>query len=667
MSLVLALAAVALTTLSGLFGVLLRRRPALGQRLSCAALCFGSALGLAAAAASLAGAAPEALRLPWSAPPGGAIALRLDALAALFLVPILGVPAMGSIYGLAYWPQDRLGSKAVRLQLAFGLITGAMALLVLAANAILFLVAWEIITVAAFLLALTEHEKPEAQRAAFLYLAAAHVGTFALFAAFCLAARETGSFDFARWHGLPAVGPLGGWCFALLLGGFGLKAGLMPVHFWLPPAHAAAPSHVSALMSGVLLKTAIYGLLRLTGLFATPPASWGAILTAVGIASGVLGVAFALGQHDLKRLLAWHSVENIGIIAMGAGLALLGRARGDAALALLGFSGAALHVVNHALFKSLLFLGAGSVQHGCGTRELDRLGGLAKAMPTTAFLFLVGAAAISGLPPLNGFASEWLVGLGALRALRCPPGDPVAFAVLVAPALALVGGLAAACFVKVQGAVFLGTPRGEEAVRAKESPRAMLLPMAALAASCAFVGLLPQLWVAPLARAASAWTEFPEGALAGPAREAATAASKVSLVAGILLAAVAGLVLVRRRLARAQPDSRSETWGCGFAAPTPRMQYTASSFAEMLVRRFSWALMPRVKLTPPRGLFPPAAGFHTETPDTVLDRGILPAARGIDRAAAFLKPFLLGPRIYFHAVLLLATLVVVLAWRFVLR
>ncbi len=664
MTLLLTAGAIALTTSSGLFGVALHRRPVLGQRLSCAALCLGSALGLAAAAASLAGAAPEALHFPWSAP-GGALALRLDALAAIFLVPILFVPAMGAIYGLAYWPQARLGSKAVRLQLAFGLITGSMVLLVVAANAILFLVAWEVVTVAAFLLVLTEHEKPEAQRASFLYLAAAHVGTFALFTAFCLEARQTGSFDFARWRGLAAAGPLGGWCFALLLVGFGLKAGLVPLHFWLPPAHAAAPSHVSALMSGVLLKTSIYGLLRLTGLFAAPPASWGMILTVVGIASGVLGVAFALGQHDLKRLLAWHSVENIGIIAMGAGLALLGRSRGDPALALLGFSGAALHVVNHALFKSLLFLGAGSVQHACGTRELDRLGGLAKAMPATAILFLVGAAAISGLPPLNGFASEWLVALGALQALRRPPGDVVAFAALAAPALALVGGLAAACFVKVHGAVFLGTGRTEEAARAHESPRAMLIPMAALAVACAAVGLLPQLWVTPLARAATAWAALPEGELAGPAREAAAAASKVSLVAALLLGAVGGLLLLRRRLARA-PAPSSETWGCGFAAPTPRMQYTASSFAEMLVQRFSWALMPRVKLTPPRGPFPRSSSFQSEVQDTVLDRGILPAARGIDRAAAFLKPFFLGSRIHFHTVLLISVLVVMLAWRFVL-
>ncbi|HEY5677383.1 MAG TPA: proton-conducting transporter membrane subunit, partial [Myxococcales bacterium] len=273
MRILLAAAAVALTATSGLPGAFLWRRPALGQALSCAFLGVGAALGMGAAAATLASAPASALALPWPAP-GAELALRLDALSALFLLPVLAIPALCAVYGLAYWPQARLGAKAVRLQLAFGLATGAMALVVLASNALLFLTGWELMAVAGFLLVLTEHEKEDAQRAAFLYLAAAHVGAFALFAFFSLAARETGSFSFECWQGLSAAGPLGGWCFALVVAGCGLKAGFLPLHFWLPPAHAAAPSHVSALMSGVLLKTGIYGILRFTGLFDAPPASW---------------------------------------------------------------------------------------------------------------------------------------------------------------------------------------------------------------------------------------------------------------------------------------------------------------------------------------------------------------------------------------------------------
>src|SRR5512133_2025527 len=237
--------------------------------------------------------------------------------------------------------------------------------------------------------------------------------------------------------GLQLPGAAGTAAFLLALLGFGLKAGLMPLHFWLPPAHAAAPSHVSALMSGVVVKTGIYGILRVTGLLEEIPASWGTAVLALGGASAVLGVAFALAQHDLKRLLAYHTVENVGIIALGVGLALLGRSRGEPGLVLLGVAGAALHVVNHALFKSLLFFGAGAVQHATGTREIDHLGGLARPLRATSLLFVLGAAAISGLPPLNGFVSEWLVYLGFLGALG--RGAHLAFVAVGAPLLALVG------------------------------------------------------------------------------------------------------------------------------------------------------------------------------------------------------------------------------------
>ncbi|HQR29619.1 MAG TPA: proton-conducting transporter membrane subunit, partial [Anaeromyxobacteraceae bacterium] len=431
----LAVLSVLLATGSGLPGLALRDRPRIGQRLSAALLCLAAVLGLAASLPVLSGAPAAVLRRAWSEP-NAALAVRLDALSALFLVPVLCVPALGAIYGLAYWPQERHGAQAVRLQLWYGVVTGSMAAVLLADDALLFLFAWEVMALAGFFLVRAEADRKDAQRASWVYLAAAHVGTFALFAFFSASAGIRGGFDAPAWAPIPVAGSGAGALALLALVGFGLKAGLVPLHFWLPGAHAAAPSHVSAVMSGVLLKTGIYGLLRAAGLFEAPPASWGAVLLVLGAASGVLGVALALAQHDLKRLLAYHSVENIGIITMGVGLAVLGRARGEPALVLLGFAGAALHVVNHALFKSLLFLGAGSVQHATGTRDLERLGGLGRAMPATSALFLVGAAAISGLPPLNGFASEFLVARGGLAALGLPNGDRAAFAVLVVPALA---------------------------------------------------------------------------------------------------------------------------------------------------------------------------------------------------------------------------------------
>jgi hydrogenase-4 component B len=644
--------AIALSSASGLAAVALARRPAAAQATSCALLCAGSALGIAAAAAVLGGDVAASPRL----------ALRLDAVSGFFLLPICLVSGLGAIYGLRYFSQADLGARALRLQLFYGLAAGGMVLLVAASNALVFLVGWEVMALANFFLVLTEHDRREVQRAAFLYLATTHVGTLALFAVFALLRQAAGSFDFAAMEGLAAGSATGTRVFVLALLGFGLKAGLMPLHFWLPPAHAAAPSHVSALMSGVVVKTGIYGLLRVSGLFDAPPAWWGVAVLALGAVSAVLGVAFALAQHDLKRLLAYHTVENVGIIALGMGLALLGRARGVPALVLLGVAGAALHVVNHALFKSLLFLGAGAIHHATGTRDIDRLGGVARRMPATAVLFVVGAAAISGLPPLNGFVSEWLVYLGFLGALGRPRGDLLVFAALGAPVLALVGGLAAACFAKVVGIVFLGSARSAEAERAHEAPRAMLAPMAALALACVAVGLAPAAVMPALARAAAAWARVDPATLAAPAQRAAASAAVVGAIAVVLLACAAAVWALRRRLLPAAAIAAPvETWGCGFAAPTARMQYTGSSFAELLLRRFSWAIFPHVASRPVEGPFPADGAFHTEVPDPVLDLALAPAARAYGWVAGRAR-LLNFRRIQLQMMLVLATLVAVLAW-----
>jgi formate hydrogenlyase subunit 3/multisubunit Na+/H+ antiporter MnhD subunit len=658
MSLALVLAASVLTAASGLPAVLWRGRPLLAQRLSTGVLVAGAAAGLAGAFLAM-GGAPAAATAAWS-PVGASLSVRLDPLSAFFLLPVLALPALGSIYGLRYWPQAERGGQAIRLQLFYGLVTGAMTLVCVAANAILFLVAWEVMALSGFVLVLTEHERPDVQRAAFVYLAAAHVGNLALFALFAVLGRMAGSFEFAAMAHLDGAAPLAAWAFGLAALGFGLKAGLVPLHFWLPGAHAAAPSHVSALMSGVLLKTGIYGLLRVTGFFASPPLAWGGWLLAAGVVSGVLGVAFALAQHDVKRLLAYHSVENVGIIAMGMGLALMGRSLHQPALVALGFGGAVLHVVNHATFKGLLFLGAGAVHHATGTRELDRLGGLRRTMPWTAALFLVGAAAISGLPPLNGFASEWLVYLAAFRSLELRPTTTASLAVLAAPALALVGGLAAACFAKVVGTVFLGQPRSPDAERGHEPPRAMLAPMVALAAICAVIGLAPAPWIPALARAAAAWSGLPLEALARPAAEATASGWRVSLVALLLLALVALLAAWRRgRLPAPQPTAA--TWGCGYDAPTPRMQYTGSSFAELLVLRFRWVFFPKKRVAPPVGPFPRHASFDSHMPDTVLDGAIIPSLRHGSALADRLRARV-GSRVQSKILMLLFGVVGLLLW-----
>jgi len=655
MSLALVLTGAVLAALSGLGAAALRRTPARAQRVTTAALVAGAGLGLLGALAALVGPVVSA-RAGWSAP-FAALAFRLDPLSALFLVPVFAIPAAGSIYGLAYYPQASHGLSSVRLQVFYGLVTGAMAVLTVADTAVLFLAAWEVMALSGFVIVLTEHTREEVQRSAFVYLAAAHVGTLALFALFALLGSQAGSFDFARIaaaHLTP--GPL---LFGLLFLGFGLKAGLMPLHFWLPGAHASAPSHVSAVMSGVLLKMGIYGFLRVAGFFPSPPLALGFTVLGLGAISAVLGVAFALAQHDLKRLLAYHSVENIGIITLGFGLALLGRSAGDPSLVMLGLGGAVLHVLNHALFKGLLFFGAGAVDEATGTREIDRLGGLARAMPLTFVLFLLGAVAISGLPPLNGFVSEWLVYLGTLRALGS--SSALAWSVLAAPVLALVGGLAAACFAKVVGIVFLGSARSPHGADAREAGKPMLRAMAILAAGCVLIGLFPGVIIPALHRAAAAWAGLDPALLSGPARSAASSAGLITASALALLALVGALAAWRAR--RTRGAAATETWGCGYSRPTPRMQYTGSSFAEMLTLRFAWAFFPRAEVRPPQGPFPAGASFGAHVPDTVLEVLLIPALKASAALAEKMRRLHSG-LVQGQALLVAVTLVLLLSWRF---
>jgi len=388
-------------------------------------------------------------------------------------------------------------------------------------------------------------------------------------------------------------------------------------------------------LSGMLIKVGIYGIVRFAALLPPLPLAEGASVLALGMISAVLGVAFALGQHQLKRLLAYHSIENIGIILMGVGLALLGRSLRQPEVELLGMAGALLHVWNHALFKALLFLGAGSVLRQSGSGEIDQLGGLARRLPGTALCFGVGAVAICGLPPLNGFVSELLVYLGLLRAALLEEGGARLLAVGGVATLALVGGLAAACFVKAFGVVFLGEPRTAAAASAREAPRGMLVPMAALALACVAIGVFPQIAVPFLEAAVGAF----DPALAGAAPRLADVApfGSISVAAVALLGALAamGAWVARRRL---RPALRAPTWDCGYAAPSVRMQYTGSSFADGLVGLFRWALWQKVDAPRlERQLFPAPARLHSELPDPVLDRLTLPVARHLGQASLWFR------------------------------
>lgn len=608
--------AIVLTSLAGVPGLFCRREGSGAERLACLLTLAGCACGLVAVALSLTHHVDLTLDFLWSVP-GGSLALRLDPLTAVFLLPLFLVVATGSVYGLRYWPQQENPSNGRKLRLFYGLISGAMILLLSARNSVLFLMGWEVMALAGFFLIATEDHKEEVQRAGFIYLIATHTGTLALFALFALLSEASGSLNFPAAGTLPAAAS--SLVFLLGLFGFGMKAGLMPLHIWLPGAHAAAPSHASALLSGVMIKTGIYGLVRLTSFFAEIPAWWGWTVLALGALSGIMGVVLALAQHDIKRLLAYHSVENIGIIALGLGLALLGRSYQLPELTMLGLAGCLLHVANHGLFKSLLFLSAGSVIHAVGTREIDRYGGLLKRQPWTAALFLGGAVAISGLPPFNGFISEWLIYLGAFQALNAP-ASMLGMAALTAPALALIGGLALACFVKVFGITFLGEPRCEAAARAHEAPSAMVVPMVVLLAACAWIGLLPTTLI-PLLRAAVA--RWGGDATVALGRTVFDPLGWVSLGGWLLLFLLGGIGFWLYRRSRQAPRNAT-TWGCGYRFPAPRMQYTASSFADILVRLFQFGLWNERHGGKVPGLFPAATRFSSHTPDAVLDRLLSP-------------------------------------------
>ena len=625
----LVLIGIVLVALSGLIGLPMSRNSNWGQSISTLLALLGSMMGLGGVSHY------------WLKGPGQPVSsseilgqlglpglafdfhVSIDGLSAVFLVPIFLISLLGNIYGLGHWKQTEHPETGRKLRLFYGMLTAGMALLVVARHSMLFLAGWEIMALSAFFLVTTEDQDQEVRASGWIYLVASHVATLCLFALFALLRAGSGTFDLSSGMIGSLTPGITTAIFVLALVGFGLKAGMMPLHVWLPGAHANAPSHVSAIMSGVLIKMGVYGFIRITSLFPHPPVTWGGIVLILGTVSGVLGVAFALGQHDLKRFLAYHSIENIGIIFMGIGLALLGRSLERPEWILLGLTGALLHVWNHALFKSLLFFGAGSVVHTVHTREIDHLGGLAKKMPWTALGFLIGAVAICGLPPLNGFVSEFFIYLGLFGTLKDGGGPFLAGAALAAPALALMGTLAAACFVKVYGVVFLGTARSNLCEHAQESPPSMLGPMAVLSACCFLIGLAPLLFVPFIIQGTDAWAPT---LLLLSLHFLDLAPLQWITVLGLALIAASVLVgmALRVRLRHSLVEKRS-TWGCGYVAPSPRMQYTASSFGQMLVALFAWALRPSVHNPGPLPLFPQKAEFHSVVQDAALDRVLLPA------------------------------------------
>ena len=646
--------------------VALGRHPRASRLVYGGCLFLGAALTLAATAGLIAPTVSEVslpLGLTWI----GAH-FRADPLAAFFLLVVNLGAAASSLFSLGHGVHEPSPGRVLPF---FPLFLAAMNLVVLAADAFSFLFSWELMSLASWALVVVHHREAANLRAGLIYIVMASLGTLSLLLAFGLLAGQGGGYTFAeiRAHHLDV------WDIALVLPliviGAGSKAGLVPLHAWLPLAHPAAPSQVSALMSGVMTKVAVYAFVRIVfDLIGPIDWGWSMPVIALGGASALMGVLYALMQHDLKRLLAYHTVENIGIIFIGLGLALAFRANGLAAYAALAMTAALFHVFNHSVFKSLLFLGAGAVHAATDERDIEKLGGLIHRMPQTALAFLIGCAAISALPPLNGFASEWMT----FQAMFLSPGLPqwgLRFLIpAVAAVLALAAALAAACFVKAFGIVFLGRPRGEAARNATETEKPARLAMFGLAGMCVLAGAAPagavqllQPVVGSLVKGAMPQASLPWSPVSPTAHNSYDGFHVLlAVIVGMLVVSGVSWLLSRHALRRAP------AWDCGFPDANPTAQYTASSFAQPIRRVFGPAFFratEQVSLPPPGSLAP--AKYHAELRDLIWDWFYAPVQLSVNAIADRINvlQFLTIRRylsIVFTALLLLLLILAVWPW-----
>jgi len=640
MSAAFALGCIGILLLAAAIGVAIPRLP-VARSIVYGTSLLASVLALAGALAALLGSAPvSSAALPLGLPWLGAH-FRLDALAAFFLIVVNLGSAAASLYALGYGRHEAAPHRVLPFYPVF---LAGMNLVVLADDAFTFLLSWEFMSLSSWALVMAHHRVADNVRAAYVYLIMASFGTLCLLLAFALLAGADGAYGFdamrAREEG-PVVAALV-LTFALL--GAGSKAGLVPLHVWLPLAHPAAPSHVSALMSGVMTKVAVYGFIRIVlDLLGPPEWGWSMVVLALGGITSVLGVLYALMQHDLKRLLAYHTVENIGIIFIGLGLAMAFQAYKVSWAAALALTAALFHVLNHSLFKSLLFFGSGAVLTATGERDMEHLGGLIHRMPLTAFTFLVGCVAISALPPLNGFVSEWLTFQAILQSPDLPPWGLKILIPGVGAMLALSAALAAACFVKAFGVSFLGRPRSPAAANAHEVDRFSLATMFALAALCLLAGILPGLVIDALApvvgglvgdrmpvQLAVPWLSIV------PIAEARSSYNGLLIFVFITLSALLAIYAIHRFASRAL--RRAPPWDCGFPDARPITQYTAGSFAQPIRRVFGSSVFlarEHVEMPPPGDRRP--ARLRVELRDLVWEELYLPVVAAVDATAGRLN------------------------------
>jgi hydrogenase-4 component B len=549
------------------------------------------------------------------------LSFSLDALSAFFIIPIFAVCPLAALYSFHYMNKAAQRGRIAVNYFFLTLLIISMALVATADNIISFVLVWELMSLSSFFLVMHEYQNKATRRAGYIYFIFTHVGAMFIFAAFSLAYSYTGSFDFLSFTDMP--GSIKVTVFFLALVGFGSKAGIFPLHMWLPHAHPAAPSNISAVMSGVMIKMGIYGIFRLYAVLGVNELIFGEAVLTLGIISGILGVVYALGKHDLKKLLAYHSVENIGIILIGTGIGMIGIASENMVMASFGFAGGLLHVLNHSIFKSLLFLGAGAVLQKTGIRHIDQLGGLIKRMPTTGKTFLIGSVSISGLPPFNGFVSEFLIYYGAFHGLTLA-GSSFIFTMLAILSLAIIGGLAAACFSKVVGIVFLGEPRTEKAADAVEPGFTMTLPMILLATACVFIGLFPEPFIMAVFQGLKSIQALH---LVGK-DEVLIVAGNLAFVARLFVTVFVLSVLLRKIFYRKKDIAHGPTWGCGFTQPTVKMQYSGTSYAMSIVDFFRPFVHIRTNYSGINRIFPGRTTYKTRVDDIaesiLMDRIVSP-------------------------------------------
>ena len=550
----------------------------------------------------------------------GPVRLQVDALSAWFMLIINFGFVTGGFYGLFYMNAYKNQQRNLTLQaILFVLLYTSLVSLCAIQNSFIFIIAWEIMALSAFLSVIFEHEKVATVKAGINFLIQSHVSLVFLMVGFIWVASQTGSYDFdeIRNYSLANLGALSMQLYLLFFVGFAIKAGFVPFHTWLPYAHPAAPSHISGIMSGVLIKIGIFGILRMLLLISVDYVIIGIIILVISLFSGVYGVMMAILQHNLKKILAYSSVENIGIIGIGIGLGCIGLGTNNPVLSSLGFAGALLHTLNHSLFKSLLFFTAGNVYQATHTLDIEKMGGLIKRMPQTAFLFLLAALAISGLPPFNGFISEFILYTGLFSLIHNASVVSLLGIVSTIMGLVLIGGLALICFTKAFGVVFLGNPRHKFHHEVKEMSRFQLLPLCFIATFIVVIGLFPKIFLDVLIKPVQLFTnlqQLPFSSFQGNGIEALLSVSKGGLYFVLLIILI---WIIRKLVLRKRIKTISTTWGCGYTAPTSNIQYTGSSFSRTYSQLFGLLFQINKKEKPLQGIIPTEARFETHIYDKI--------------------------------------------------